>query len=73
MCVLFAHDYETIMRDQSLVETDSRSTEKEGWGFWEKKKPNKLAHIRNKWKMRACGGCLSMDRLDNSLSVSLPS
>ena len=42
-------------------------------GVLGKKKPNKLAHIRNKWKMRACGGCLSMDRLDNSLSVSLPS
>lgn len=29
--------------------------------------------MRNKWKIRVCGGCLSVDRLDNSLSVSLPS
>lgn len=34
---------------------------------------NKTAPMREKWKMRACGDCLSMDCLDNSRSVSLPS
>lgn len=28
---------------------------------------------RKKWKMRACGGCVRVDRLDNSVSVSQPS
>lgn len=57
----------TIIRDQAWVKRQTRTLRKKDEGR------KKGVWMRDKWKIRACGGGLNMYRLDNSLCVSLTS